>query len=146
MHKKPVARKALRHIACGGATTVESLLLFAYFMRRIPQRKPMQRLLTGEQYARFTYAEFQAWTGVHRASQCRMMRRLIERGFLSTIPVVKQNENVYGQLFVDGQAISLTRRNQRARRPAERQRHTRKEKVNAHARKGQRPPSRKGQR
>jgi hypothetical protein len=128
VQRKPVARKALRHIACGGATTVESLLLFAYFMRRIPQRKPMQRLLTDEQYAGFTYAEFQAWTGVHRASQCRMMRRLIERGFLNTIPVVKQNENAYGQLFIDGQAISLTRRNQRARRRTEPQRHLEKKK------------------
>lgn len=114
--KKPVARKVLRHIACGGATTVEALLCFAYFMRRIPQRKPMQRLLPEERYARFTYAEFQAWTGVHRASQCRMMRRLIERGFLNTVPVMKQNENAYGQLFVDGQAISLIRRTQRTSR------------------------------
>ncbi|QDU57516.1 hypothetical protein [Aeoliella mucimassa] len=115
-HEKPVARKVLRHIASGGATTVEALLCFAYFMRRIPQRKPMTRLKSEEQYARFTYAQFQEWTGVHRASQCRMMRRLIERGFLNTVPVVKQNENAYGQLFVDGQAISLVRRDQSVRR------------------------------
>ena len=57
-----------------------------------------------------------------RASQCRMMRSLIERGFLNTIPVAKQSENAYGQLFIDGQTISLTRRNQRARRSAEPQR------------------------
>jgi hypothetical protein len=62
---KPVARKVLRHIARGGATTVEALLCFAYFMRRIPQRKPMQRLMPNEHYARFRYAEFEAWTGVH---------------------------------------------------------------------------------
>lgn len=106
---KPVARKVLRHIACGGATTVEALLCFAYFMRRIPQRKRMQRLMPEERYARFTYAEFQSWTGVHRATQCRTMRRLLERGYLSTVPVVKQNENAYGQLFVDGPTLSLTR-------------------------------------
>ncbi|MCI0335114.1 MAG: hypothetical protein L0228_18040 [Planctomycetes bacterium] len=66
---KPVARKVLRHIARGGATTVEALLCFAYFLRRIPQVKSMQRLLPNEYYARFRYAEFEAWTGVHRATQ-----------------------------------------------------------------------------
>ena len=140
-----MARKALRHIACGGATTVESLLLFAYFMRRIPQRKPMQRLLTDEQYARFTYADFQAWTGVHRASQCRMMRRLVERGFLNTVPVVKQNENAYGQLFIDGQAISLIRRNQRVRRRPEPERQEGKKKSTP-CKKRSTPPNRKSQR
>ena len=67
-----------------------------------------------------------------------MMRRLIERGFLNTIPFVKQNENAYGQLFIDGQAISLTRRNQRVRRRTEPQRQYSKKKST--------PPSRKGQR
>jgi len=141
--KKPVARKVLRHIACGGATTVEALLCFAYFMRRIPQRKAMQRLLPKERYARFTYTEFQDWTGVHRASQCRTMRRLIERGFLNTVPVMKQNENAYGQLFVDGQAISLTRRSQQVRRRMQAQRPRRnkkstppREKVNSPLQKG----------
>ena len=66
---KPVARKVLRHIARGSATTVEALFCFAYFMRRIPQRKPMQRLIPDEHYARLRYAEFEAWTGVHRATQ-----------------------------------------------------------------------------
>lgn len=115
-HSKPVPRKVLRHIAQGGATTVEALFLFAYFMRRIPQRKPMQRLLSQERYARIRYAEFQAWTGVHRASQCRMVRRLIERGFLNTVPVVKQNENAYGQLFIDGPLLSRIRKRQPIRR------------------------------
>ncbi len=115
-HNKPVARKVLQHIAQGGATTVEALFCFAYFMRRIPQRKPMQRLLSEERYARFTYAEFQGWTGVHRASQCRMLRRLIERGYLNTVPVVKQNENAYGQLFIDGQLLSRVRKRQTIRR------------------------------
>lgn len=119
-HAKPVARKSLQHIAQGGATTVEALFCFAYFMRRIPQRKPMQRLLSEERYARFTYAEFEAWTGVHRATQCRMLHRLTERGFLNTVPVHKQNENAYGQLFIDGAMLSLVRPRQSVRRSPKR--------------------------
>ena len=113
---KPVARKVLRHIARGGATTVEALLCFAYFMRRIPQRKPMQRLMPNEHYARFRYAEFEDWTGVHRATQSRILQRLIARGYLNTVPVHKQNENCYGQLFIDGPMISLVRPRQTSRR------------------------------
>jgi hypothetical protein len=135
---KPVARAALRHVATGGATTVEALFCLAYFMRRIPQRKPMQRLLAAERYARFRYADFQAWTGVHRATQCRMLRRLIERGYLNIVPVSQQNANAYGQLFVDGPVLSLVRRKQmapRRKRPpldARDKRSTpRREKVNA---------------
>ena len=109
---KPVARRVLRHIARGGATTVEALFYLAYFMRRIPQRKPMQRLRQTEHYARFRYRDFEAWTGVHRASQSRLFKRILQRGFLNTIPVVKQNENAYGQLFVDGPMLSLVRRRQ----------------------------------
>jgi hypothetical protein len=114
--QKPVARKVLRHIARGGATTVEALLCFAYFMRRIPQRKPMQRLMPDEHYARFRYAEFEEWTGVHRATQSRILQRLIARGYLNTAPVHKQNENCYGQLFIDGAMISLVRPRQTIRR------------------------------
>jgi hypothetical protein len=113
---KPVARMVLRHIARGGATTVEALLCFAYFLRRIPQRKPMQRLKPNEYYARFTYAEFEAWTGVHRATASRILQRLIDRGYLNTQPVSKQNENCYGQLFIDGAMISLVRPRQTSRR------------------------------
>jgi hypothetical protein len=94
------------------------LFCFAYFMRRIPQRKPMQRLLPEERYARLRYAEFQEWTGVHRATQSRILTRLIERGFLNTVAVHKQNENAYGQLFIDGPMISLVRPRQSASRPA----------------------------
>jgi hypothetical protein len=113
---KPVARKVLRHIARGGATTVEALLCFAYFMRRIPQRKTMQRLMPNEHYARFRYAEFEDWTGVHRATQSRILQRLIARGYLNTAPIHKQNENCYGQLFIDGPMISLVRPRQSTRR------------------------------
>jgi hypothetical protein len=115
--QKPVARKVLRHIARGGATTVEALLCFAYFMRRIPQRKPMQRLMPNEHYARFRYAEFEDWTGVHRATQSRILQRLTARGYLNTAPVHKQNENRYGQLFIDGPMISLVRPRQATHRP-----------------------------
>jgi hypothetical protein len=113
--QKPVARKVLRHIARGGATTVEALLCFAYFLRRIPQRKPMQRLKPQEHYARFTYAEFEAWTGVHRATASRILQRLIDRGYLNTLSVSKQNENRYGQLFIDGPMLSLVRPRQAGR-------------------------------
>jgi len=125
-HSKPVPRKVLQHVAQGGATTVEALFLFAYFMRRIPQRKPMQRLLPEERYARIKYAEFQEWTGVHRATQCRMLRRLIERGFLNTVPVVKQNENAYGQLFIDGPLLSRVRKRQTIRHRSQAHRHGQK--------------------
>ena len=106
---KPVARRVLRHVARGGATTVEGLFLFAYFLRRIPQRKPMQRLEEHEHYARFRYAEFEAWTGVRRATQSRLLPRLMQRGFLNTVFVHQQNKNAYGHLFIDGAALSLVR-------------------------------------
>ena len=113
---KPVARKVLRHIARGSATTVEALFCFAYFLRRIPQRKPMHRLQSNEYYARLRYAEFEAWTGVHRATQSRILHRLVARGFVNTAPVHKQNENAYGQLFIDGPLLSLVRPRQAIRR------------------------------
>ena len=112
---KPVARKALRHIARGGATTVEALFCFAYFLRRIPQAKPLQRLLPHEHYARFKYSEFEAWTGVHRGTQSRILQRLVSRGYLNTAAVHKQNENSYGLLFIDGPMLSLVRPRQTAR-------------------------------
>lgn len=112
---KPVARKVLRHIARGSATTVEALFCIAYFLRRIPQRKPMQRLQPSEYYARLRYAEFEHWTGVHRATQSRILHRLVSRGYLNTAPVHKQNENCYGQLFIDGPLLSLVRTRQVAK-------------------------------
>ena len=109
---KPVARKVLRHIARGSATTVEALFCFAYFLRRIPQRKPMQRLQSNEYYARLRYAAFEAWTGVHRATQSRILHCSVSRGYLNTAPVHKQNENCYGQLFIDGPLLPLVRTRQ----------------------------------
>lgn len=113
---KPVARRIIRHIARGGSTTVEGLFLLAYLMRRIPQRKPMQRLKEHEHYARFRYAEFEEWTGVPRATQSRLLPRLMHRGFLNTVEVHQQNQNAYGQLFIDGPALSLIRARQYPRR------------------------------
>ncbi len=110
--EKPVARRVLRHVARGGATTVESLFYFAYFMRRIPKRWQLQLLKHGEHYARFRYADFEAWTGVHRATQSRLFQRILSRGYLDAIEVHKENENINGQLFVDGPMLSLVRRHQ----------------------------------
>jgi hypothetical protein len=76
----------------------------------------MQRLIPDEFYARLTYTEFEAWTGVHRATASRILQRLIDRGYLNTVAVSKQNENRYGQLFIDGSMLSLIRPRQAARR------------------------------
>ena len=76
----------------------------------------MQRLKSDEHYARLRYAEFEAWTGVHRATQSRILQRLTARGYLNTAPVHKQNENSYGQLFIDGPMLSVVRPRQAARR------------------------------
>ena len=110
--QKPVARRVLRHVARGGATTVEALFYFAYFMRRIPKRWALQLLKHGEHYARFRYADFEAWTGVHRATQSRLFQRILSRGYLDAVAVHKENENINGQLFVDGPMLSLVRRQQ----------------------------------
>lgn len=113
---KPVARRILRHVAKGGSTTVESLFYFAYFMQRIPPRKPMYRLNPDEHYARFRYSDFQDWTGVHRTSLSRLLTRILERGLLNIAEVHKQNENAYGQLYIDGPMLSLVRPKQSCRR------------------------------
>lgn len=94
----------------------EALFYFAFFMCRIPQRKPLQRLRPQEHYARFRYADFQEWTGVSRTSQSRLLQRILDRGFLNTALVHKQNENVYGQLYIDGPMLSLVRPKQSNRR------------------------------
>jgi len=144
--RKPVARRVLRYIARGEATTVEALFCFAYFLRRISQRKPMQRLQAEEHYARFRYAEFEAWTGVHRGTQSRVLKRLKIEGFLNTVPVHKQNENAYGQLFIDGEMLTLVRPRQtvRLRSTASAQRpELRLEKKSTHLGKSSNTPRRK---
>lgn len=119
-NRKPVARKVLQHIARGGATTVEALFYFAYFMTRIPPRAACDRLMANEHYARIRYCDFQAWTGVHRATQSRLMPRIMARGYLNSVEVRKRNENRYGQLFIDGPMTSLVRRRQVPRRSQQR--------------------------
>lgn len=103
-----VPRKFARHVAQGGCTCVEAVLLLFYCLRRLRQRKRLQRLHEEERYARFRYRELEELSGIARANLCRAMRRLRDRGFIQTAPIAKQNENVYGQLFVDGPTISLT--------------------------------------
>ena len=105
-----VARKFARHIAQGRCTCVEAVMLLYYSMRRLPQRRPLQRLAPGQRYARFRYAELEALSGIPKANLSRGLRRLRERGFLDTQEVAKQNENEYGLLFVDGHLVSLTPR------------------------------------
>jgi hypothetical protein len=39
----------------------------------------------------------------------------VARGYLNTAPVHKQNENAYGQLFIDGPLLSLVRPRQAVR-------------------------------
>lgn len=125
---RPVSRKVLKHIARGCCTTAEALFLFAYFMRRMPQCDTRERLNPHEHFARFRYADFQRWTGIRRETQCRLLPRLMERGFLNTVKTPKYEENGYGQLFVDGFALSLTRLHQQPRRRPKRQASAKKKK------------------
>lgn len=108
-----IARPVLRHIAQGRCTSNEAVVLLYYMVRRIRQSKSLQRLKPGERYARFTYGELQRLSGIPRANISRAVARLKRRGWLNTVDVAKRNENVYGQLFVDGPLVSLSG----ARRP-----------------------------
>ena len=104
---KPVARRALRAIAQGKLTSVESIVLLYYFARRITQVKALKRLLPLERYARFTYGELSDLSGIARANLSRAVLSLKRKGLLSTVWVVKPNENQFGLLFVDGPALTL---------------------------------------
>lgn len=108
-----LSRKVLRHIAQGRCTMNEAVVLLYYMVRRIRQSKPIQRLKSGERYARFTYRALEQVSGIPRANVSRAVARLKTRGWLNTVDVPKRNENAYGQLFVDGVLISLAG----ARRP-----------------------------
>jgi hypothetical protein len=108
-----VSRRVLRHIAQGRSTSNEAVVLLYYMARRVRQAKPLERLKAGERYARFTYGELEELSGIPRANVSRAVARLKDRGWLNTVDVAKQNENVYGQLFVDGALISFSA----ARRP-----------------------------
>jgi len=78
-----------------------------YAARRIGQRKPLKRLLSNERYARFTYRELAELSGVPKANLSRAVASLKEKGLLSTVWIVKQNENQFGLLFVDGAILTL---------------------------------------
>jgi hypothetical protein len=105
--KKAVSRLALRAVAQGRLTCTEAVVLFMYSLKRISQRKALRRLLPKERYARFTYRELSELSGIPKANISRAVSSLKEKGFLGTVWVVKQNENQFGLLFVDGQNLSL---------------------------------------
>ena len=112
---KAIPRRVLQHIAQGRCTKVEAILLLMYCQRRISQTKPLQRLIEGERYARFRFAELEALSGIPRANLSRALKKLEAKGFLGTVDVAKQNENAYGLCFVDGPLISLVRHRQETR-------------------------------
>ncbi len=105
--RKCVPRRVLRTIAQGKLSCTESIVLLMYCRKRITQVKAMKRLETGERYARFTYRELSELTGISSANISRAVSSLKTKGFLSTVWVVKPNENEFGLLFVDGPALTL---------------------------------------
>lgn len=98
----------LKHAARGGSTSNEFIVMLYYCMRRMRQQARRDRLQDNERYARFKYGELEAVSGIPRANVCRAVARLKAKGILNTAWVKKQNENVYGLLFVDGALVSLT--------------------------------------
>ena len=108
--KRPVSRKVLRAIAQGRLSASESILLLFYASRRITQSKEMQRLLSEERYARFTYSEVKELSGLEKSRTSEALAKLKEKGLLSSVEVHQSNVNVYGLCFVDGWLISLVRR------------------------------------
>lgn len=108
---RAVSRVILRQVALGMLSTSETQLFLFYSSRRITEgKRRLQRLIVGERYARFKYRELQELSGLSPAKASEALARLKEKGILHTIEVKKQNENHYGQLFVDGWLISLVRK------------------------------------
>lgn len=105
--RKCASRRALRAIAQGRLSCTESIVLLMYFAKRITQVKPLKRLEEGERYARFTFRELEELSGISRANISRAVASLKAKGFLSTVAVVKLNENQFGLLFVDGVLLTL---------------------------------------
>jgi hypothetical protein len=105
--RKCASRRALRAIAQGRLSCTESIVLLMYFAKRITQVKPLKRLEVGERYARFTFRELEELSGISRANISRAVASLKAKGFLSTVAVVKLNENQFGLLFVDGVLLTL---------------------------------------
>ena len=106
--KMIVARRMAKVIAQGATTRSETIVLLYYCYRRKKQKKRLRSLAPRERYARFRYGELAKLSGCARATLCRAVARLRRRGLLEVIQVHKQNENTYGNLFIDGQAVSLT--------------------------------------
>lgn len=107
--KKAVARRFLRYIARGSATNAEAVLLLYFCKRRIRQARRLILLNEKERYARFTYRDVSETSGLRRATLCDAMKRLCQRGLLSTVAIAKQNENALGMLYIDGFAVTLSR-------------------------------------
>jgi hypothetical protein len=105
--RKGVSRRALRVIAQGRLTCTESIVLLMYFSKRITQVKALKRLEEGERYARFTYGELEELSGISKANISRAVTSLKAKGWLSTVWIVKPNENQFGLLFVDGPLLTL---------------------------------------
>jgi len=105
--RKSISRRALRAMAQGRLSCTESIVLLMYFAKRITQVKPLKRLEVGERYARFTFRELEELSGISRANISRAVASLKAKGFLSTVAVVKLNENQFGLLFVDGVLLTL---------------------------------------
>jgi len=103
-----VSRRMLRHAAKGAGTSNEIIVMLFYCMRRMRQRRKLVRLRENERYARFTYRDLEAVSGIPRANICRAVCRLRAKGIVNTAWVKKQNENQFGLLFVDGPLVSLT--------------------------------------
>lgn len=105
--RRIMPRLMLRAIARGRFSCTECVASVMYSLRRISQKKELRRLLPSERYARFTLRELETLSGVSRANLSRTIGCLKAKGFLSTVWVVKQNENQFGLLFVDGPLLSL---------------------------------------
>lgn len=106
--KVAISRKMAKHIATGQAACSEAIVLLYYCMRRLKQRQRRARLLEGERYARFRYADLAALSGCGRSTLCRAVERLRRRGYLQALEVRQANENANGCLFVDGSLVTMT--------------------------------------
>ena len=106
-YRVKVSRELLRCIAKGNLSVPETLVSLVYTLRRKPQRKTLKSLSPGQRYARFTFRELQAITGLHPSTASTACRKLKERGLLEVVEIVQPNVNRYGLCFVDGPALSL---------------------------------------
>jgi hypothetical protein len=105
---KPVSRIALRAIAHGQLTVAESLVIFAYFSRRLVQRRPGHSIRQGQRYARLSYSDLESLSGVDRALLARAVCSLCAKGWLTLVPVTnKESEARYGLCCVDGNILSI---------------------------------------